>query len=317
MKIMEVFNMKILFFKFILITWFFFLPFFTLSAQTLTPTPVGAPESNSLNSVAKVNQFDYWTPNIKQDPPLTDSRKKLVESGLQWVAQNLQCEEIYKHPSPFDWSKGPYHPVMERCHVLDGVCFGHFENNKSLEMILAVSGGGDVGAHGACYQDEKYILCHSTDKGFFASVVYQYKYGSGMDLVKFLAGPDLLRIKDNQANTNDDAAGPPNAHLFWEINGVMKEVLTYAYGESFPRSNYDFQTRLVPLQNRDLQLIAKEKKIDFNSDDDSSDPKTDVFVKIFHWDPSSNIYKTDGKQKQLSLNDWENAIEPGTVNLGK
>ena len=108
---------------------------------------------------------------MKKGSTLADPQKKLLEAGLQWVTQNLKCEEIWHHSTPFDVGFDNYHPVMESCHVLDGVLFGRFEDNNSLEMILDVTGGGDLGAHGTYYEDQKYILCRLTEKGFSASYV--------------------------------------------------------------------------------------------------------------------------------------------------
>jgi hypothetical protein len=185
-------------------------------------------------------------------------------------------------------------------------------------MVLQVSGGGDLGAHGAYYQDAKYVYIHPSEKGYAGEKFYQYNRGSGMDLVVMPQGPDFIRVSDSEGAPCDCdyGYGPPPAHLFQVIGGKMKIVLSYHHNEEHPHDNYYFQSRLIPFKNRDFRVVSRETRRDWYSTVDNSRIITLVTADFYHWDPAAQEYKSVGKTKPLTLFDWDQATQPGTADTG-
>jgi hypothetical protein len=280
----------------------FFLTIFFLSLN-----PLMAQTANTVTAVAKENHFEYWSPDPSKNLSLTLPRKKLLEAGLKWAAQNISCDQVTGTHTPFNISAGKYLPVMGPCSSLEKIEFGDFDGLGSDEMIIGVSGGSDSGAHGYNYTDAKYILCRFSESGFSADMFEENKTWNGLSFLKFPNGPEMVWIEDVRPEPIVDTP-PSQARLYLEINGKLKNVLTYDYLDSAWQIPDGFETRLIPEANRDIWILKQTTKRNVDSDGNTPDPITTFTETLYRWDSTAGVYATDGIEKPVPAGDWDKAV---------
>lgn len=281
----------------------FFLFINFANAQTNSSTPVMTANPSAFN-VEKELGFMSMDGMPEKEPALTSEQKSLLKAGLDWVNQNLKC--IQEEDFPTKWSTMP----DGKCFEVWNVCFGDF---GTLGLVLNVSGSSQLAAHGAMLADEHYVFC-SFDKGTLAAKVFwKNGGGTGLQLLKFPQGPDLIWTGDRVNEMTDE--DPAQGHLFYRgTEGSLKEVLTYHDAEREVGVEHpdDFETRLIPEKGRAVRLLQMRAR--WQSDNDGNGgPVTQVTETKYNWDTSAGIYIANGATKNLSEKTWHEKKEPGEI----
>lgn len=285
-----------------------FIPCFFLfinfaNAQTNTSTPA-MPANPRIIDVEKDLGFMSMDSLPEKEPLLTPEQKSLLKAGLDWVNQNLKC--IQEEDFPNKWSKTP----DGKCFEVWNACFGDF---GSLGLVLNVSGSSQLAGHGAMLADEHYVFC-SFDKGALAAKVFWTNHGgTGLQLLNFPQGPDLIWTGDRVDEMFDE--NPAQGHLFYRgTDGSLKEVLTYHDSEREVGVEHpdDFETRLIPEKGRAVRLL--QMRAQWQSDNDGNGGSvTQVTETNYTWDPSAGTYIAKGTSKNVSEKIWHEKKKPGEI----
>ncbi|GEM_PF-5584610 len=283
------------------VLFFLFIPF--AYSQTNTPAPA-MPANPRASDVEKELGFMSMDGTPEKEPVLTSEQKSLLEAGLGWVVQHLKC--IQEEESPNKWSKIP----DGKCFEVWGVCIGGF---GSPGLVLDVSGSSQLAGHGTMLADEHYVFC-TFDKGTFtAGIFWTSTGGTGLQLLKFPQGPDLIWTGDRVNEMFD--GDPAQAHLFHRgADGRVKEVLTYHYAEREVGVEHpdDFETRLIPGKGGAVRLL--QMRAQWQTDNDGNgQPVTQVTETNYTWNPSAETYIAKGTAKNVSEKTWNDKKEPGEI----
>ncbi len=220
--------------------------------------------------------------------------KNLLDQCSKWVDQNLKCKQFsqnnYRVP---DFDKAP----MGKCTQMGKEIFGHFDQNRSLGLVIEVDGGNWMGAHGLFIEDQEYVYCHFLKGNLSAKVFTERNQYCMLELLSFTNGPDLILVRDPKSTEES------NASVFKEINGEMKEVLSYSYASVCHQCIGGYETRLIPEENGNLKLITLsiDNEVGFENENYFDLLKAHIFENVYAFNSSTGHYESNEPQKELPL----------------
>ena len=280
----------------------FFSCFHPLCAQTSSSSPV-----STIGQVAKMYHLDWQDDRPKSGESLSGPQMELLKDGLRWAMANLKCEQLNGLQT---WQLGEgYKPRFDKCTDLWVVQFGSFDELGSPGLLLAVTGGGAFGAHGAAHTDEKFIFCQGSKNGFLVKMLEKDDRPALVQVIKRPHAPDLLWIGDYWNNPMFDTP-PGQARLYQEVGGGMKKVLTYEYILTEWQRPDGFATRLLPDEKDDIHLLKYTRD---STEGDMTHFKEVYTDTTFKWSSFWSKYKKDGEEKPVSRKKWETESDYGTV----